>query len=322
MGYLITKFKYNSKTSMKRFFVILVILTLLGCEEEPFSPKTITTTTTEGWPLEQIRLDFDNQGSVNFTVRFGTRKLKSLSQSNGLVVTLPSLSTEELAPLIVETPAGEVTVVKDFKVRPKPKVIYASSTSFAHRIPLKIVLSDWSYIKSPISDNTNLEFNRSNFWSSGYTTFNVDTMEVRNLINPGDTYQLRLNISNLSYRLDVNSEAEAAEFNKILLGSFTYKSSFQKQSVQGKVGDRINIIFNDTSYFPDQLIVNLLSTSGGEGALIYKGFDYINSSGYINAMFGSFEIPLLPAGNYSITVVDPEGVSYLAEGENNFTIIQ
>lgn len=311
---------------MKRFLFIPIIVLIISCEDEPFSPKSITTTETEGWPLQRIDLifDSDNLRNVNFRVRLGTRELKSEPRSNGLAVTLPSLAIEEVGPLIVETPGGRITVVENFKVKPKPKVVYASPLTFSHRIPLKLVLSDWSYIKSPISDNSNFEFKVSNFWSTGYAVFNGDTLVVRNpgILSPENPYQFRLNIYNLSYNPDINTEAEVVELQNIIFGSFNYKPSFQKLSASGRAGDRLEIIFNDTNYFPDQLTVKLSSTIGAEGTLIFKGFDFVSAPGYINAMFGSYEIPQLPAGNYEITVIDSDGLTYLSEGVNTFTIIQ
>lgn len=310
---------------MKKLAYLLFLISLLSCEEEPYSPKTITAAETEGWPLQRIDLIFDsnNQQNVNFKVKLGNRELRSEPRLYGLAVILPSLTTEEVGDLVVETPGGKTTVVQSFKIKPKPSVAYVSSTVFAHRIPLKIVLSDWSYVYSPISENSSLQFKSSNYWVSAYSSFNGDTLEVRNPgLTPGETpYQYNLYINRLSYNPELNIPSDLDAIQNILLGSFTYKPSFQKRSASGKVGDRLEFVFNDTNYFPDQLTVKLTSTSS-EGTLIYKAFNYVSAPGYINAMFGSFEIPILPAGNYKISVSAPNGVTYLSEDLNSFTVIQ
>lgn len=298
---------------MKKQYLLILALLALSCEEEPFSPKTATMSKNEGWPAEEIMVEFENLNYKPFEVKFGTTLAPSVPTQNGLRITVPNLTGNEIFQVSMKTPNGTVVVSEDFKMRAYPEISYFNETKFSHRLPLKLIISDKDYFET---SDLNI---CSDFCTGVYSETKGDTIFI---LSPGSnspkSYSIEM-YGNPSADMNLNSPLykETIRFTK----TFSYRSSFGIMKNTGKALDKFNIVFNDTNYYPDDLIVTMKSSAGVETVLTCSNFDFVGSAGYINAKIGEFTVPSGAAlGSYTILVKDQDGVEYLPEPSVTFTV--
>lgn len=300
---------------MKYKYLVIVALLAFSCEEEPFSPKSAVIAKNEGWTGEEIMIEFENPDYKPFDVKFGTALAPVVATQSGLRVTVPFLPGNEVFQVTMKTPNGTVIVSEDFKARAFPSIGYSNVTKFSHRLPLKFIIKDKDYFK----DFYLTMCPTGNFCSGVSTEIKGDTIIIRTpgTNNPTD-YTVEMT-GNPSVDVNLNSPLfkESFRFTNV----FTYRSSFRIMKNTGKSLDKFNIVFNDTDYLPQQLIVKMKSTTGAETVITSSRYDIVGSAGYLNALIGEYTVPAsMPPGTYTIVVNDPQGFEYLPEPSVQFTV--
>jgi hypothetical protein len=299
----------------KLIFAIASLLFVVSCNEEEFSPSTATVVENQGWPFQTLQIAFDNPDSKAFEVTFGSTRANAVPMSTGLKVTIPSLPANQTVDITIKTPNGNLLAKDDFLIRGKPEIVYALPTTFSHRVPLKVILKNADYFEGQVAFSF-CESNSDQFCYEGTYSMAGDTLVFKPNLSYKN-YNLRLK-GNPSFQFEgVGYETMSVVKTS---NSFTYRPSYSAVNTSSAAGGKVSIVFNDTDFFPDDLIVILKSAQGTEVQLENTGWDFVGGSGYANAMFGQFKVPAIPAGVYEFVIRDPNNIQYLHEKSNKFTI--
>lgn len=294
------------------WFISILFLTAFCKEDEGFSPSNPTLSKNEGWPAEYLLIEFENSDFDDFTVKFGSTIASTSAKSNGLQVTVPTnLPKGETVSVTMKTPKGIVTLSENFMVRAMPTISYSNRSTYSYRLPLKAKIRDLDFL-----DIYAVEMCSNGFCYSITYEFIGDTIVIKN----GNLARATMKVSgtpNVPLDASKTSFTESLEF----FNTFTYRPSFGLQTNTGKRLDNLNIVFNDSNYFPDDIVVKMKSATGIETTLTCSNFDYVSAPGYFNANIGQYKIPdTMTNGEYTFVVKDIDGIEYLPEPPMVYTV--
>jgi len=308
---------------MKRIcycFLFVVSVVVLSCSDDDgstFTPETITFAPQQGWPGEIFKIGFDNAPNQNFKIKFGTKEAVSYAVSDGLGIVVPELPADQAVTITMDTPQGVKTVKEGFRIRAFPTIGYTGPATFGFGVPLKIVVKNrdfYDQITAVTLCPRTATCIGANYSISGDTVIVKQPMSTH-----GAGYTVKIE-GIFSHNL---TDAKAAPAMLTTTQKLTYASSCRLLTKSGVAGGQFNLVLNDSDYYPDEVTVVLRNASGTEVTVENIAWDIIGDDGnFYNAKWGSFKVPAVPAGAYTVTVTNPKSEVYVQENGGVFTVTE